>query len=366
MKMPSRAFQQVRGGSAWNFPCHTEQSSPTNTTLGCSRTPGLTADAWLRMGRPQKGWPLVTCADWESLKENSTSSSQREAGERSTPKRPETSEKDEEWYETKPSEKKLNTDKKQSGAKTSSCWSDQCWEPQETDTTETTRLRSHDWKAGQGNKEEAPEDEQGVRIVRADGTTATTADTLPGITGPRVVPDHELGEIILIGVLGAPTTPSVVKVKLPSWGAVTRALAHRCELHLQSEWSDGAGRLWTLRGRSPGEMARTETASRAHRRVKEVLEEWRRRGRHPPCEVEAFYKPGEEGLLVSWTSWRSEEALMVRNKGNVWEADSNPTRRSPPPPPRVRLPPFSPSFSEAAAAVAGRPGHMSLAQSPVW
>lgn len=67
--------------------------------------------------------------------------------------------------------------------------------------------------------------------------------------------------------------------------------------------------------------------------MKEVLEEWRRRGRHPPCEVEAFYKPGEEGLLVSWTSWRSEEALMVRNKGNVWEADSNPTRRSPPPPP---------------------------------
>lgn len=154
------------------------------------------------------------------------------------------------------------------------------------------------------------DEEASVHIRQPDGTFSSTSASGEG-AGPRVAPDREWGETLVMGkfkartrttvanreamaalqligvaadvdyMLGAPTTPTVVKFKMNNWAAVTRPLTRVREVHVVSEWAEGDGRLWALRGRSPGERARTAPAARAHRRIRELLEEWRLQGWGP-------------------------------------------------------------------------------------
>lgn len=120
-------------------------------------------------------------------------------------------------------------------------------------------------------------------------------------------------------VLGASTTSTVVKIKMKSWAAVTRAVAKFREAQLESDYAEEAGRLWALRGRSPGEIARTGPVARAHRRIRELLEEWRLQNWVPAWEVEASYKHGLEGLCITWDGWANEFSLLKRAKEGVWK-----------------------------------------------
>lgn len=111
-------------------------------------------------------------------------------------------------------------------------------------------------------------------------------------------------------ILGAPSTSTVVKVKMRNWSAVTRALAQFRDLHLVSDYAEGDGRRWALRGKSAGEIARTAPASRAHRRINDILEGWKAQGWEPRWQLEAFYKPNEEGLDMSYNNWQTEQSLI--------------------------------------------------------
>lgn len=114
-------------------------------------------------------------------------------------------------------------------------------------------------------------------IGRFKSRTRTTIANTEALVALRIV--GPAGDVSYI--LGAPSTPSVVKIKMTNWSAVTKALAQIREVHLVSEWAEGDGRLWALRIRPAGEITRTAPASRAHSRVREVLDEWRQLGWTP-------------------------------------------------------------------------------------
>lgn len=48
------------------------------------------------------------------------------------------------------------------------------------------------------------------------------------------------------------------------------------------------------------------------------MEGWKAQGWEPRCQNEAFYKPNEEGLYVSYNMWQAEQSLIYRTPGVVW------------------------------------------------
>lgn len=89
---------------------------------------------------------------------------------------------------------------------------------------------------------------------------------------------------------------------------------------IESSFADTEdGRLWALRMKSPAEVARSAPVTRAHRKVREMLDDWQAMGWRAGCELEAFYQPGHEGIYVSFNSWTSEQRLLYRGKAGAWE-----------------------------------------------
>lgn len=75
--------------------------------------------------------------------------------------------------------------------------------------------------------------------------------------------------------------------------------------------------------KSPAEVARTAPVAGAHRKVREQLGDWQSNGWRPNYELEAFYKPGQEGIYVTFDAWVSEQKLLYRGESGAWEVSED-------------------------------------------
>lgn len=174
-------------------------------------------------------------------------------------------------------------------------WSGSSWRPKEQDAAvgESARV--------------VPETEIGETLVigkfkgRTRTTTANTeAMKALDITGCRADMKY---------ILGAPSTSTVVKAKMATWQSATRALAAFRQHMIGSPFADtDDGRLWALRMKSPADVARTAPVARAHRKVREQLDDWQSKGWRPNYKLEAFYNVRRLGV-------RAEAAVPQRERG---------------------------------------------------